>query len=159
MSEHKDLTGTDLHECKGAATAAANTLLQANGTGGATFVDVLSTLKTRNKIAVTTRIPDISTASSVFVASPMAGVIETVYVTLHGAITTADSVVTAEINGAALTGLSITAAFSGSTGGSTFSGSPSGGNSVAAGQAIEIITDGGSSTAVAADVTIVINTA
>ena len=159
MAEHKDLTGTDLHECKGAATAAANTLLQANGTGGATFTDVLSTLKASNKIAVTTRIADISTAGSVFVASPMAGVVETIYVTLHGTITVANSIVTAELNGVAMTGLSITVAFSGSVGGSTFSGSPSGANSVSAGQAIEIITDGGSTTAIAADVTIVINTA
>jgi len=159
MAEHKDLTGADLHECKGAATAAANTLLQANGTGGATFTDVLSTLKASNKIAVTTRIPDISTPSSVFVASPMAGVVETVYVTLHGAITVADSTVTAELNGVAMTGLSITITQAGSTGGSTFSGTPSGANSVAAGQAVEVITDGASTTAIAADVTIVINTA
>ena len=158
MAEHSNLTGTDLHECKGASTAAANTLLQANGSGAATFVDVLSTLKASNRIALTTRFEDISTAASVFIASPMAGSIVGIYVTLQAGITTADAVVTAEINGVAVSGLSITITQAGSVAGSTFSGTPSGNNSVAAGQAIEIITDGASSTTAVAYVTILIDT-
>lgn len=34
---HKNLTGTDLHEVKGAASAPANTVPKANGAGGAPF--------------------------------------------------------------------------------------------------------------------------
>lgn len=158
MAEHKDLTGTDLHECKGAATAAAGTLLQASGSGTATFTDVLATLKASNYITLVTRIPDISTAQSVFVASPLAGRVEQIYVTLHGAITVANSIVTAELAGVPMTGLSITITQAGSAAGSVFSGTPSAANTVAAGQAIEIITDGGSTTAIVADVTLLIDT-
>lgn len=158
MAEHKDLTGTDLHECKGAATAAANTVLQSNGAGSANWNDIISPLKAANRIALTTRLEDISTPASVFVASPMAGRVVGVYVALHGAITSADAVVTAEINGVGISGVSITVAHSGSGPGSTFSGTPSGSNSLSAGQAIEVITDGGSTTAAAADVTLLIDT-
>jgi hypothetical protein len=158
MAEHNVLTGADLHECKGASTAAANTVLQANGSGAATFVDILSPLKARNRITLSTQFADISTAASVFVPSPMAGKVVGVYVTLHNAITVANSTVTAEIAGVLLTGLSITITQAGSVAGSTFSGTPSGANTIAAGQALEIITDGGSTTAVIADVTILIDT-
>jgi len=158
MSEHSVLTGADLHECKGAATAAANTVLQADGAGSAQWNDIVTPLKAANRIAVVTRIEDISTAASVFVASPMAGDVIGIYVTLQGAITVANSTVTAEINGVAMSGLSITITQAGSAAGSTFSGTPSGNNAVAAGQAIEIITDGGSTTAIVAYVTILIDT-
>jgi hypothetical protein len=158
MAEHNTLTGADLHECKGASTAAANTLLQANGAGTATFVDVLSTLKARNRITLFTQFTDISTASSEWVASPMAGKVIGIYVTLHGAITTANATVTAEIGGVALSGLSITITQAGSAAGSTFSGTPSGNNTIAAGQALEIISDGASSTAVVATVSVLIDT-
>jgi hypothetical protein len=158
MAEHKDLTGADLHEVKGAATAAANTLLQANGSGAATFVDVLSTLKARNRISLFTQFTDISTASSEWVASPMAGKVIGIYVTLHTAITVANATVTAEIAGVPLTGLSITITQAGSAPGSTFSGTPSGANTIAAGQALEIISDGASSTTAVATVTVLIDT-
>ncbi len=38
MPLHKDLTGADLHEPKGASTASANTVLKADGSGGTSFV-------------------------------------------------------------------------------------------------------------------------
>jgi hypothetical protein len=158
MAEHNTLTGADLHECKGASTAAANTLLQASGAGTATFVDVLSTLKASNRITLSTRFADISTAASIWVPSPMAGKVVGIYVTLHNGVTVANSVVTAEINGVALSGLSITITQAGSVAGSTFFGTPSGANTIASGQALEIITDGGSTTAAIADVTVLIDT-
>jgi hypothetical protein len=158
MAEHKDLTGADLHEVKGAATAAANTLLQANGSGAATFVDVLSTLKARNRITLFTQFTDISTASSEWVASPMAGKVIAIYITLHNGITGSNAIVTAEIGGVALSGLSITVTQAGSAAGSTFFGVPSGNNTIAAGQALEIISDGGSSTTTVATVTALIDT-
>lgn len=158
MAEHNTLTGADLHECKGASTAAANTLLQASGAGTATFVDVLSTLKARNRITLFTQFTDISTASSEWVASPMAGKVIGIYVTLHTAITAANATVTAEIAGVPLTGLSITITQAGSAPGSTFFGVPSGANTIASGQALEIISDGGSSTTAVATVTVLIDT-
>lgn len=156
--EHKNLTGADLHECKGASTAAANTLLQADGAGAAAFVDVLGTLKTSNKAFVAGAFADISTAASIFVPVPITGTVSKIFVTLNNAITVANSIVTAKINGVAMSGLSITITQAGSAGGSTFSGTPSGNNTVTEGQAIEIITDGGSTTTCVSNVVVVITT-
>jgi hypothetical protein len=133
-------------------------VLQANGAGQATFVDILSPLKARNRITLFTQFTDISTASSEWVASPMAGKVIGIYVTLHSAITVANATVTAEIAGVPLTGLSITITQAGSAPGSTFYGVPSGANTIASGQALEIISDGGSSTTTVATVTVLIDT-
>lgn len=157
--EHRNLTGADLHEPKGVATAAANTVYRATGAGTGVWTDIAAELKAGNRVALTTRIDDISTASSVWAVSPIAGDVIGIYVVLHNAITVADAVVTAELNGVAMSGLSITCAYTGSAAGSTFSGTPSGSNTVSSGDAIEIITDGGSTTACKADVTIMIDTA
>jgi len=157
--EHKDLTGADLHEPKGVAAAAAGTVYKSLGTGSGAWTDITSPLKAGNRIALTVTLDNISTASSVFVVCPMAGVISQVYVVLYGPITVADAVVTAEIAGAAMSGLSITAAYSGSAAGSVFSGTPSGSNTVTAGQAVEIVTDGASTTTASATITLLVNTA
>lgn len=156
--EHKNLTGSDLHECKGAATAPAGALLRAQGDGTALFEAVVPELKAANRISFNAKIEDISNPSSTFVASPLAGNIISVIVVLQGAITTANSIVTAKINGVAVSGLSVTITQAGSAAGSTFSGTPSGNNTIAAGQALEVITDGGSSTTIAAWVTVVVDT-
>lgn len=42
MALHKDLTGADLHEPKGASTASANTILKADGLGATSFVSPLT---------------------------------------------------------------------------------------------------------------------
>lgn len=42
MANHADLTGADLHEPKGAASAAAGLVMRANGTGGTSWVSPLS---------------------------------------------------------------------------------------------------------------------
>lgn len=42
MALHKDLTGADLHEPKGASSASANTVLKANGLGATSFVNPLT---------------------------------------------------------------------------------------------------------------------
>ena len=157
--EHKNLTGADLHECKGASTAAAGTLLKANGSGGATFEDVVGGLKTANKAFLFATFADISTPDSIFIPVPATGVVSKIFVTLKNAITVANSIVTAKINGVAMSGLSITITQVGSVAGSTFSGTPSGNNAVIEGGAIEIITDGGSTTTAIATVTVVVTTA
>lgn len=156
--EHKNLTGADLHETKGAATASAGTLLKADGAGGAQFVDVVGGLKTANKAFVTGAFADISNVESIFIPVPATGVVSKIFVTLKNAITVANSIVTAKINGVAMTGLSITITQAGSAPGSTFSGTPSGANAVVEGGSIEIISDGGSTTTCIANVIAVITT-
>lgn len=149
---HKDLSGSDLHESKGAATASAGTIQVANGAGSAVWTDKFATIKNSNLVVIPTRFEDISTAASVWAVAPIAGKIAKVYVVLNNAITTANSIVTAKINGVSVSSLSITVTQAGSAAGSVFSGTPSGNNTVAAGGAIEIITDGGATVTCIANV-------
>jgi hypothetical protein len=145
------------HEPKGVSSAASGDVYVANGAGSGTWQSERTLIKNRNLSPLTVRIPDISTAKSVWVVNPILGKIYKIYVTIDTAITVADATVTAEIAGVLVTGSSITVAFTGSAAGSTFSSTPSGANTVSAGQAIEIITDGGSTTASEATVTILMD--
>lgn len=155
MAEHKNLTGADLHEPKGIESAPSGSVYVANGSGSGNWQN-LTSAAVADKVILTTRIDDISTAGSVFTVAPYPGTIVAVAVVLHGAITGADAIVTAKVGGTPVSGLSITCAHSGSGAGSVFSDTGSG--SVNVNQAIEILTDGGSTNTVAADVVIVIDT-
>lgn len=127
--------------------ADSNGYLKQSKPGGSHAIDT---------IAVTTRLTDVSTASSAFVAAPCAGKVIAIYSVLTNAITGANSALTTEINGVAITGGSWTVAYSGSAAGDRDSATPTAANTVAAGDALEAITDGASSTASALDVTFVI---
>jgi len=105
------------------------------------------------------KLTDLSTAGSVFVVSPWAGTISKIYTTIANAITTANATITPKIAGTAMTGGAITVAFTGSAAGDVDSSAPTALNTVTAGQAIEIATDGGSTVACETVVTIVINPA
>lgn len=157
--EHKNITDAERHEPKGASTAANGTVYISNGAGSGAWSDVLASVKNKNKVTLNCDFTDISNAESIFVVCPIAGVISSVHVVLHNAITVANSIVTGKIAGVAIGGLSITITQAGSAAGSTFSGTPSSANTVTAGQAIEIISDGGSTTACRATVTILMNVA
>jgi hypothetical protein len=149
---HKDLTGVSLHEPKGVAAASANTVYVANGSGSGTWEKVdkdainTSSIKDLNKIYLTYTIPDISAAGSHFVVTPIAGDIAKIYSTINNAITSANCGLTFEIGGTLVTNGAITIAHSGSAAGTVDNSTPSGQNTLTAGQAIEIITDGASST-------------
>lgn len=105
---------------------------------------------------------DISAASSAFVVAAFRGKIIGGYVVINGAITGADSALTVKIgpagaSGTAVTGMTATAANSGSAAGSVFTfATPTGANVIAAGDNIECITDGASSTTAIATWTIVV---
>lgn len=156
-TEHKNMPDAGRHEPKGASTAAAGTVYQSDGAGSGSWVDQLATVKNKNLVPLTVRIPDISTADSVWVVNPILGDIYKVYVTLDGTVSTANSIVTLEIGGVLVTGSSVTVTAAGSVAGSVFSATPSGTNTVAAGGVIEVITDGGSTNAVEATVTILMD--
>lgn len=154
---HKNMPDSQRHEPKGISSAAAGYVYQADGVGSGTWTSQLATIKNRNYTFLFGRFDDISTASSIFIPNPILGVISKIYVTLQGPITVADAIVTAEIAGVLVTGSSNTIAFTASAAGSTFLSTPSGANTVAAGQAVEIITDGASTTAAAAIVCVVMD--
>jgi hypothetical protein len=116
------------------------------GAGYALMYKAGPSAKATQLMAVTAELTDISTASSAFVASPCAGEVLGVYTVLHSAISGANAALTAEINGVAITGIAITVAQSGSAAGDRDSGVATGANTVALGDALEIITDGASTT-------------
>ena len=111
------------------------------------------------KFILTTQIEDISTAGQTYVVSPFAGTITKIYSVLNGAISGANSILTPKIGGTAITNGAITVAFSGSAAGHIDSSTPSALNTVTAGQAIEIETDGGSTGTVKTVLTIEITLA
>jgi hypothetical protein len=157
--EHRNLTGSALHEPKGASSAVEGTVYIADGSGSGTWSDPLAGINNLNLFPITCTIQDISNPSSVFIVPGIAGKIVDIHVALNGAITVADSIVTAKINTVPVTGISITAAYSGSAAGSVFSGTATALNTFLADDAIEIITNGGSSTSASATVTILVSTA
>lgn len=154
QDQHKNLTGTDLHESKGVAAAAVGTYYRADGAGSGAWTNPLTAVKNSNLVYLCAQFADISTAESVFIPTPIAGKVTKVYIALKNAITVANSIVTAKINGVAVTGLSITITQAGSAAGSVFSGTPSAANTLTAGQALEVITDGGATTVCISYITI-----
>lgn len=110
----------------------------------------------KKPIYLTGIITDISTAASHFVVSPIAGTIDKIYSTIDNAITVANAALSFEIAGTAVTSGGITVATASSAAGDVDSATPSAENAVTAGQAIEMITDGGSTTACRATITFVI---
>lgn len=152
MAQHKDLTGSDLHEPKGATSASSGMVYVADGAGSGAWTAVKPTL-----IAITKTFPDVSTATDLYAAIPYAGTISKIYAVLEGAIITANSTVTFSIGGVAVDSSTLTIAFSGSGPGVEFSSTPSGHNTVVAGSVLKISTDGGSTTTVPLTVTVLIN--
>ena len=148
--EHSTLTGSDLHEPKGAAAANSGEIYVANGSGGGAWT------AHNNKVVLNTRIDNISAASSAWVVTPVAGTIAKVYSVISGAITSGDATLTAKIATVSVTNGAITVANSGSAAGTVDSATPSGANTVTLGQAIEIATDGGSTNSISAVITFVV---
>ena len=148
---HKDLTTTALHEPKGAHSASASTTYVANGSGSGTWQkistsEIDASFKSNNKIILNLCIDDISTATSHFIVSPIAGDIEKIWSVLDQAIATPDTTLTAEIGGPAVTNGAITIAHSGSAAGTVDSATPSGQKTLTAGQPIEIVCGGQTNT-------------
>ncbi len=111
-------------------------------------------MRTLNDIFLTAEITDVSTAGQVYIAAPDNGRVIKVFSALNGAITSADATLTVKTpEGTAGT---ITIAQSGSAAGVIDTLEPTTNNYVNEGEAIEVETDGGSSTAAKAVVTVVI---
>lgn len=98
-----------------------------------------------------TYLADVSTASSAYILASFRGKIVKLGTVLHGAIGTADSVVTVKINGTAVTGGAITVANSGSAAKDVDTAVPTALNVVNEGDVIEFATDGASSNTIPLD--------
>ena len=145
--EHSTLTGSDLHEPKGTAAANTGQVYIANGSGSGTWT------AHHNRCVLTTRIDDISTSSSAWVVTPIAGTISKIYSVTSGATTGGTALLTAEIAGVAVTNGVLTVLVSGSAAGIVDVATPTAAYTVTAGAAIEIATDGGSTNTVSAVIT------
>ena len=113
-------------------------------------------MRTLNDYFITGRISDISTAGSTFVAVPDGGRIIKIITSLQGASSGGNAGISFEIGGTAVTGGGITVAHSGSAAGDIDTAEPTAANDIQEGQAIEMLTDGGSTGANKLNVTFVI---
>lgn len=104
----------------------------------------------------TATLADISTASSAYCAAAGRGKLVSVHATIANAITVADANLSLEINGTAVTGGTGVVAFTGSGVGTTVEIVPTALNDVEAGDLMEVITDGGSTTTAVTAVTFVV---
>jgi hypothetical protein len=99
-----------------------------------------------SETTVSAYMADLSTASSAWVVAPFRGKITRAYSVIYAAITVADAVWTMEINGTAVTGVSVTVTQSGSAAGDMDEGFPTAANTVNEGDRIEFVSDGASTT-------------
>lgn len=159
MPAHSALTGADLHEPKGAASAGLNTVYIANGSGsgawqkvGANQIDTTS-LFNANEMTLTYTYRDIGTAGSKFVPISKAVAVERIVVVLDLLTATAATVLTFKnSSGVSMGTISIP---SGATAGTVYTLAPSSNNVIAADTKLQIDTDGGTSST--SDVTIAFN--
>jgi hypothetical protein len=158
MPSHQNLTGSDLHEPKGAATASVNTTIIADGIGGTSWAKIgssninTSSIKNTNKLYLTVQFDDISTADFILVPCQQACTFVSAVVILNNAITGTDSIVTFTNSTGPVSVGTLTITQSGSAEGSRFTFTASANNSFSAGSYLKIATDGASSTTAKATV-------
>lgn len=111
-----------------------------------------------NTRVYTVTMADVSTASSVFIPVAYRCKVVRAYLAIQNAITGSDSALTAKITGTAITGMTGTAAVSGSAAGTVFTLADSTAANIANdGDVIELITDGASSTTAIGTWTVVVH--
>jgi hypothetical protein len=149
--QHSALTGASLHEPKGVAAASANTVYVADGAGSGAWEKIdedainTSSIKNVNKMYLTYEITTLNPAASYFMVVPVAATLEKIYSVIDGAITGANNVMTFEIGGTLVTNGTVTITQSGSAAGDVDEAIPTATNVLTAGQALEIISNGGAS--------------
>jgi hypothetical protein len=155
---HSSLTGAQLHEPKGVASASVGTVYVANGAGSGAWIKVplasldTSTIKGTNKFSLLATIADISTAETVLVPLPNACTLNKATLILAGAITTADATITFTNSTGPTTIGTLTVVQSGSAEGSMFTFTPVSSNAFTAGTFLKFATNGASDTAAKATV-------
>lgn len=153
MALHKDLTGTDLHESKGVATAAANNLYVADGAGSGTWKKLtLSTLDLTSVISpntyrMTGTINDVSTPSFILIPVPVNTTFVSAQMVLSGGITVANSIVSFTRNDGSSFGATVTITQAGSVEGTQFAFTATLNTTITGPGYIKVATDGGSTTA------------
>ncbi len=184
MSAHKSLSTTDLHEPKGVAAATVDEVYVADGAAsgawakitedsidssaaaGATdalFADgagaaVWTTFNNLNLHSVMMTFVDLQIAASQWMTFPIAGNIVKIYTVIDETLGGSDTNMTFEIAGTPMTNSAIVITAVGSNGGDVDSSTPSAANTLTAGQALEVISDGGTSTTAICKLTFLVDT-
>lgn len=135
-----------LKEATSASVDSSHSRLQVDANGVLQLVNSSGTALPVGEFYLFTELDDVSTASSAWVAAPAAGTITKLKTIISAAITAADAAITAEIGGTAITGIAITVANSGSAAGDVDTDTATAANTLAEDDALELITDGASST-------------
>lgn len=153
-TNHNALTGSELHEPKGAAGASADTTYMADGAGSGAWTDPLSPINNLNTFDLITKIEDISTANdhTIFTA-PRNCTLTVIRTALSGAITVADAIISIYVNNV-LQGQTVTVAAAGSGKGITDTLNLSPTIALTAGQTLEFRSDGGSTDATSLGITL-----
>ena len=113
-------------------------------------------MRTLNDYFLTAKITNISASGSTFVPVPDGGRVIKIITSIKNAITSANAALSWEIGGTAITGGGITITQSGSAAGDVDTAEPTAANEVLEDGTIEMLTDGGSSTACECLVTFII---
>lgn len=101
--QHSALTGSDLHEPKGAAAASSGTVYVADGAGSGSWQNPLTNVNNLNSFDMNGFIEDVSTAgSSVYFRVARDCTLTNIFVVETGAITVADAELTLSRDGIAL---------------------------------------------------------
>lgn len=149
MPTHSSLTGSELHQDRYISVAvpgdAGKVTTPSAVAGVGELRNLLETEISQVTDVFTVLFTDVTTAGSLYFTAPYNGVITKVYTCINGAIGTADEKVRLRLGGVAVTDSEVTIAYSGSAAGDVDSATPSSGNSVTAGSAVQVQTDGSSS--------------
>ena len=152
MVEVGDAIHVEVVDSVATTTAITDTAQLVVASNASSVVDTYDAFS--NKIYLTVTMADVSTASSVWVTAPVGCKFSKLYSVINGAIATADAAITTEIGGTAVTGGALTITQSGSAAGDVDSATPTAANTLTAGQALEIITDGASTNTIIATYTV-----
>ncbi len=106
-----------------------------------------------NQIVLTTHLTNISASSEAFVVTPHAGTLTTVYSVIDGPISSGNATLTVKAGGSTLGTITVTQAGSAARDVDSLTGLST---ALVAGQAIEVESDGGSSTSCKANLTFLI---
>lgn len=135
---HSALSGTNVHEPKGIASATSEQVYEANGAASGSWKHPYFTLNTA--------VVDVSAPSTAWVVTPWACTIEKIYSVIDAAITAADCNVKIQIGGVDVTNSAFIITVAGSGAGVVDSATPTALNAATAGQAIAVVSDGASTT-------------
>jgi len=141
MTLHKNLTGNDLHEPKGIASATAGQAYISDGAGSGEWTDVIPD----RSMYIPVVIPDISTASTVYVVCPHELELYKIYLVTDAVVTGTTANITAAIDGTPVTGSDIAVTAAGSGAGVVYSSEPTAAYTADEGAVISVTTDGLSS--------------